>query len=52
MKKPSDDSMPKREVAKREARVLGHFLTSKPEPHKPLGKTAQSKRHRKEKRNK
>jgi len=38
------------EIAKREKDVIGHFLASKPEPHKPLGKTAQAKRRKKEKR--
>jgi hypothetical protein len=52
MKKPSqsDGPLSQREVDRREKRVLDHFLTTRPEPHKPIGKTAQAKRRRKEKR--
>ena len=50
MKRPPEEKLTKQEIAMRESRVLGHFLTTKPEPHKPLGKTAQAKRRRKEKR--
>jgi hypothetical protein len=48
--KPPEEKLPKKEIDARERRVLNHFLTSKPESHKPLGKTAQAKRRRKEKR--
>jgi hypothetical protein len=50
MSKTPSGELSKREIAARESRVLDHFLTSKPEPHKPLGKTAQAKRRKKEKR--
>jgi len=52
MKKASDDKLSLSQVDKREKDVLTHFLTSKPERHKPLGKTAQAKRRRKERRTK
>jgi len=48
MKKVSEDTLSQKEVTKREKGVLEHFLTTKPELHKPLGKTAQTKRRRKE----
>jgi hypothetical protein len=50
MNNSKPDALPKKEVAAREARVLDHFLTSKPEAHKPLGKGPQAKRRRREKR--
>jgi hypothetical protein len=50
MKKTESELLSKKETADRESRVLNHFFTSKLEPHKPLGKTAQAKRRRKEKR--
>jgi hypothetical protein len=52
MKKPSDEKLSPSEVDKREKNVLAHFLTTKPEPHKPLGKTAQAKRRKRERREK
>jgi len=45
-----DDVLSQSEVDKREKDVLAHFLTSKPAPHKPMGKNPQAKRRRKEKR--
>jgi hypothetical protein len=33
-------------VTARERSVLSHFLTTKPEPHKPLGKNPQAKRRK------
>jgi hypothetical protein len=50
--KKSDADLPADETDARERRVLDHFLTSKPKPHKPLGKTAQAKRRAREKREK
>ena len=50
MKKIPDEKLSEREIAKRESDVLDHFLTSKPEAHKPLGKNPQAKRRKKEKR--
>jgi hypothetical protein len=35
-----DDSPSRPEIEKREKFVLKHFLTTKPEPYKPLGKMA------------
>jgi hypothetical protein len=49
MKKNESDPLTKKEITERESRVLNHFLNSKPEPHKPLGKNPQAKRRRKEK---
>jgi hypothetical protein len=49
MKKSPDKELSAGEVHKREKDVLAHFLTSKPDPHKPLGKTAQAKRRKREK---
>jgi hypothetical protein len=51
-KNRSDEALPKGEISARESRVLGHFLASKPEPHKPIGKGPQAKRRKKEKREK
>ena len=48
MKKTIEGNLPKRDIAVRESRVLNHFLTTKPKPHKPLGKTSQAKRRSKE----
>jgi hypothetical protein len=48
-KSPSEGKLSKKEIAARETRVLDHFLTTKPETHKSLGKNAQAKRRRKEK---
>jgi len=50
MSKVPEEKLSQREIAKREADVLNHFLTSKPEAHKPIGETAQAKRRKKEKR--
>lgn len=52
MKNTNKETLSKKETAEREARVLDHFLTSRPEPHKPIGKNPQAKRRRKEKRKK
>ena len=45
-KQPKSANLSKREISARESRVLNHFLTTKPEKHKPLGKGAQAKRRR------
>jgi hypothetical protein len=50
MKKAPDEKLSQREIAEREKRTLSHFLTTKPELHKPLGKNPQAKRRQKEKR--
>jgi hypothetical protein len=50
MKKSSDEKLTKQEISAREVRVLDHFLRTKPESHKPLGKNSQAKRRRKERR--
>jgi len=50
MKRQADDHRMMPEITKRERNVLHHMLTTPPTPHTPLGKTAQAKRHKKEKR--
>lgn len=44
--KPKED-LSEQEIAERERRVLDHFLSSKPKPHKPVGKKTPRKRRKK-----
>ena len=52
MKRQSDNHLMAPEITKRERDVLHHMLTTPHKPHKPLGKTTQAKRRKKEKRTK
>jgi len=49
MKKSPEEKLSVSEVDKREKDVLSHFLTSKPSPHKPLGKAAKERKKAKPK---
>jgi hypothetical protein len=48
-KDSKEEKLSANETAARERSVFDHFLTTKPTPHKPLGKNPQAKRRKREK---